>query len=125
MIALDTSTVIAYLEGESGKDIDLLDEALRAKQAVLPPVVLTELLSDPGLPKEVADLFRSLPVLEISDGYWERAGAGRAGVLAKGQKARVADALISQSCLDHKIGLLTRDADFRIFSKVCGLILVH
>ena len=125
MIAIDTSSFIAYLEGESGKDIELLDEALRAKQAVLPPVVLTELLSDPKLSKEVADLFKSLPVLEISDGYWERAGTARSGVLSKGHKARVTDALISQSCLDHRIALLTRDTDFKMFSKICGLILAH
>lgn len=125
MIAVDTSSFIAYLEGESGKDIEFLDEALRAKQAVLPPVVLTELLSDAGLSPEVTELFKSLPVLEVSEGFWERAGICRAAILSTGSKARVADALIAQSCLDHKLGLLTRDADFKVFSKVFGLILVH
>lgn len=123
MIAVDTSSLVAYLGGEPGKDVELLDDALREKQAVLPPVVLTELLSDPRLPKEVAELFQSLPVLEISEGYWERAGHVRARILAKGHKARVADALITQSCLDHKIGLLTRDSDFKAFSGLCGLVL--
>ncbi len=125
MIAVDTSSFIAYLEGASGKDVDLLDEALKAKQVVLPPVVLTELLSDSGLSKGVTDLFKTLPVLELSEGYWERAGTSRAAVLAKGHKARVADALIAQSCLDHKIGLLTRDTDFKAFSVLCGLVLVR
>lgn len=64
MIAIDTSSFIAYLEGYSGKDIDILDEVLKTKQAVLPPVVLTELLSDPTLPKDVIEQFKSLPVLE-------------------------------------------------------------
>jgi len=125
MIAVDTSSFIAYLEGESGKDIELLDDALKAKQIVLPPVVLTELLSDAGLPKGLVDLFKSLPVLEISEGYWERAGSNRAAILAKGQKARVADALIAQSCLDHKTALLTRDADFKAFSTLHGLVLAR
>jgi predicted nucleic acid-binding protein len=125
MIAVDTSSFIAYLEGDSGQDVELLDEALKAKQVVLPPVVLTELLSDASLPKAVTELFKTLPVLEVSEGYWERTGNSRAAVLAKGHKARVADALIAQSCLDHKLGLLTRDDDFKAFSARCGLVLIH
>ena len=125
MIAIDTSSFIAYLEGGSGKDLELLDEALKAKQAVLPPIVLTELLSDSGLSHEVIDLFKALPVLDVSEGYWERAGISRAAILAHGGKARIADALIAQSCLDHSLGLLTRDSDFNAFSRVCGLLLVH
>jgi predicted nucleic acid-binding protein len=113
------------MKGASGADVDLLDEALEAKQAVLPPVVLTELLSDPHLAEDVASLFKCLPGLELLEGYWERAGASRQAVLAKGHKARVADALIAQSCLDHKLGLLTRDQDFKNFSRICGLVLVQ
>jgi hypothetical protein len=47
MIAADTSTWIAFLEGEKGEDVDLLDRALEDRQVLMPPVVLTELLSDP------------------------------------------------------------------------------
>ncbi len=124
MIAIDTSSIVAYLNGQEGKDVELMDEALKAKQAVLPPVVLTELLSDPNLSVEIVDLIKTLPVLDVLDGYWERAGISRAKVLAKGRKARVADALIAQSCIDNKAGLLTRDLDFRAFASVSGLVLV-
>lgn len=124
MIAVDTSSIIAYLDGDTGKDTNILDEALQAKQVALPPTVLTELLSDPFVPKSVRDLLKSLPLLEISDGYWERAGISRSMILKQGHKARLADALITQSCLDQKLGLLTRDNDFRAFSKFCGLVLV-
>ncbi len=124
MIAVDTSSFVSYLEGGLSKDTEILDEALKAKQVVLPPVVLTELLSDSSLPDDVTDLFKSIPLLELSEGYWERTGMIRAAVLAKGHKARVADALIAQACLDNKISLLTQDADFKIFSKIGGLILV-
>lgn len=125
MIAVDTSSFIAYLEGDSGKDVELLDDALKARQVVLPPVVLTELLSDSSLSKEVIGLFKTIPILDLAEGHWERAGINRAAVLAKGLKARIADALIAQSCLDHKLGLLTRDADFKAFSNVCGLLLIR
>jgi predicted nucleic acid-binding protein len=124
MIAVDTSSMIAYLEGASGKDVQLLDQALEAKQIVLPPVVLSELLGDAKLPKEIVSLFKTLPILEISEGYWERVGVSRSQVLAKGFKARLVDTLITQSCLDHKLGLLTRDLDFKTFSKICGLMLL-
>ena len=52
MIAVDTSTWIAYLEGEGGEDVDVLDRALQDRQVVMAPVVLTEMLSDPKLSSE-------------------------------------------------------------------------
>ena len=124
MIAVDTSSFVAYLEGAAGPDVDLLDKGLEAKQVMLPPVVVTELLSDPELSKTVVSLIKEIPQLEVSDGYWERAGALRSQLLVKGFKARVADALIAQSCLDNKIGLITRDGDFKAMAKVCGLLLL-
>jgi len=45
-------------------------------------------------------------------------------VIARGRKARLADALIAQSCLDHEVPLITRDADFRNFSRVRDLQLL-
>jgi predicted nucleic acid-binding protein len=121
MIAADTSTWIAFLEGDSGEDTDLLDTALRDRQVVLPPVVLAEVLSDPGLPEGVSLTLSDLPLLDISSGYWQRAGALRAKVLAQRRKARLADALIAQSCLDHGVALLTRDRDFCAFADAAGL----
>jgi predicted nucleic acid-binding protein len=85
---------------------------------------LAELLSDPKLSAKTAALFRALPQLPVTDGYWERVGALRADVIAQGRKARLADALIAQSCLDHEVPLITRDADFRNFSRVRDLQLV-
>jgi len=117
MIALDTSAVIAYLSGDEGVVAQRAGSALASRQACLPPVVLAELLSDPVLPHSVASLLKELPRLELKDGYWERSGALRAKILSKGQKARLADALIAQSCLDHNVPLVTADRDFRHFVK--------
>lgn len=121
MIAIDSSSLIAFLGGDRGADVDIVDRALQLKQAVLPPVALTEVLSDPGLNRRVARVIKSLPVLEITPGFWERAAAIRAIVLKKKLRARLADTLISQSCIDHRAPLVTRDADFRHFSKHAGL----
>lgn len=121
MIAVDTSSFVAYLEGDKGKDTDELELAFDRKHVVLPPVVLTELLSDGGLDRAIADLILQLPLLPLSEDFWQRAGKNRAKVLANGFRARVADALIAQACIDNNVALLTRDKDFRHFKTLCGL----
>ena len=65
--------------------------------------------------------FLKLPLLPIADGYWQRAGVARATLLNQGRKARLADALVSQSCIDHAIPLIARDGDFRAFAQFCNL----
>jgi predicted nucleic acid-binding protein len=124
MIAADTSTWVAYLEGSGGEDTILLDRALEARQVLMVPVVLTELLSDPKLPSGVAETLSEVPLIEIDSGYWQRAGVSRAKVLAKRRKVRLGDALIAQSCIDRGVSLLTRDRDFRAFAEAAGLDLL-
>lgn len=124
MIAADTSSLIAYLSGATGDDVALLEEALVSRQVVLPPVVLSELLSDPKAGRAIEPTLRELPKLSIAEGYWHRAGSLRASLLARGFKARLADALIAQSCLDHRVPLIARDADFRNFARHGGLRLL-
>ncbi|OGL18010.1 MAG: hypothetical protein A3F92_10725 [Candidatus Rokubacteria bacterium RIFCSPLOWO2_12_FULL_71_22] len=121
MIALDSSSFVAYLAGDGGPDVDAAALALEHRQAILPPVVLSELLSDPRVAPTVKRLFEQLPLLEIVDGYWARAGLLRSRVLAHGRRARLADTLIAQSCLDHDVELVTRDDDFQHFVEVAGL----
>lgn len=124
MIAADTSSLVAFLGGENGDDVDVIQSALDHQQLVLPPVVLTELLSDPAIPRTVRSLLAGLPILEIEPGFWERAGVLRAALLKQKKKARTADALIAQSCLDQSTPLVTRDKDFRHFAAAVGLPLL-
>ncbi|HEY3971815.1 MAG TPA: PIN domain-containing protein [Candidatus Sulfotelmatobacter sp.] len=124
MIAADTSTWIAFLEGARGEDVDLLDKALAERQVVMAPAVLTELLSDPDLPLGVAETLSEIPMIEIEAGYWQRAGMLRAKALRKHRKARLGDALIAQTCIDRDIPLLTRDRDFRTFASAANLDLL-
>jgi predicted nucleic acid-binding protein len=124
VIAADTSTWIAYLQGGAGGDAQLLDRALEDRQVLMVPVVLTEVLSDPKLPSGVAQTLSQLPLIEIKPGYWQRAGVLRSQALAKRRKARLGDALIAQSCIDRGIPLLTRDRDFRVFVEAEGLDLI-
>jgi predicted nucleic acid-binding protein len=124
VIAVDSSTWVAFLEGDSGEDSELLAKALQDRQVLMAPAVLTELLSAPQLPSAIAATLSEIPLIEVTDGYWERAGALRGKVLAKRQKARLGDALIAQSCLDRGVPLLTRDRDFHAFSNIARLNLV-
>lgn len=124
MIAVDTSSFVAYLSGLQGPDVDMVDQSLLDKQVVFPPPVLTELLSDPKLPPEVRQLILDVPLLVIADGFWERAGILRAKILARGCKSRLADCLIAQNCIDHNVRLITRDKDFRHYIKIARLKIV-
>ena len=65
MITADTSTWIAFLEGEVAPDTELLDQCLGNRQLVMVPVVLTELLSDPRLPGAVAKTLCDVPSLNL------------------------------------------------------------
>jgi len=121
MLCIDTSSLIAYLEGDDGDDVDLLEQAFSDEVGVLAPVTLSEILSDPKLNPTPRELILQLPLLPLLKGYWERAGLLRAKVLGRGRRARLADTLIAQNCLDHDAVLVTRDNDFKIFKQIVGL----
>lgn len=122
MIAADTSTWISFFEGAQGKDVAALAKALEARQVVMPPPVLTELLSDPQLHPSVAQTLLELPLVPLKDAFWRRAGKLRAKALARRKKARLGDALIAQCCIDADIALITRDRDFKAFAAVLNLL---
>ena len=124
MIAADTSTWVAFLEGGAGDDTERLDRALEERQVVMVPAVLTELLSDPELSPDVSETLLQIPQIEIRPGFWQRAGMLRAQVLAARRRVRLGDALIAQTCVDGRVVLLTRDRDFRALVEAAKLDLV-
>ena len=124
MIAADTSTWVAFLEGGAGEDTESLDRALEDRQVVMVPVVLTELLSEPELPPDVSEMLLQVPQMEIRLGFWQRTGILRAKVLARDRRSRLGDALIAQSCIDGDVMLLTRDRDFRAFAETAKLNII-
>jgi predicted nucleic acid-binding protein len=121
MIAADSSTLIAFIQGDAGADVDLFDANLAAGLIVISPVVLTEVLSEPQLPDRHVALVKGLPTLSIGEGYWLRAALSRATILSRKLRARLPDTLIAQACIDHDLALIARDGDFRHFAKHCGL----
>ena len=123
MIAVDSSSLRRFLAGEKGRDVLLVSDAISHGRAVLPPVVVCEILSDPAIPAALVEDITTLPVLDLFDGYWQRAGLLRASLIKRGLKAKLADILIAQSCLDHQLPLVTFDRDFRHYTRL-GLVLL-
>ena len=122
MIAVDTSTLVAFLGGEEGGDVTAFMQALARDQVCLPPVVVSELLSAPEAPR-IERWIVNLPILVVTDGFWQRAGLLRRKILARRLAAPLADTLIAQICIDHDVSLVTRDNDFRRYVKHGGLVL--
>jgi predicted nucleic acid-binding protein len=124
MTCADSSSFIAFIKGDRGPDVLMVAQALAGSLLVLAPVSVSELLSDPGLTPSLEQLIIGLPRLEISLGYWERAGRLRALLMRHKFRPKIADTLIAQSCLDHDVPLITRDQDFQAFRKLAGLRLL-
>lgn len=121
MIAFDSSTVVAFLEGEKSPDTHAFAHAVENRFAVFPPVVLTELFSSQSLTGEMRAMLLDIPLLESKPGFWQRAGELRKKARATGRRARLGDSLIAQACLDAGVGLITRDKDFHTFTLAAGL----
>lgn len=121
MIAVDTSVMIDFFQGVQSVSTARLKEHLVHSTMVFPPLVITEIFSNLRQRPPFEGLFDGIKMLEITDGYWVRAGQLRSAVLAAGFKSRLGDALIAQSCIDYDTPLLTTDADFRHYEKIGGL----
>jgi predicted nucleic acid-binding protein len=78
-------------------------------------------LSEPSSRARLAPIITGWRLLAITSQYWLRASQTRSRLVAKGLRARLLDALIAQSCIDHDVMLIARDDDFRHFAKDCGL----
>lgn len=117
MIAIDTSSLRRWARGEEGVDVDRVEAAILSGLAALPPIVLSEALSSPAVEEAFVAFVLSLPLLPLDDDYWKHAGELRRSVLDAGFKAKLADALIAQVCIDNEVPLITFDGDFRHFTR--------
>jgi len=118
MIAVDTNALYDYFADQTGPKFHIVEQAFEQRTVLIPPAVLTEALSDPALPAVKAARIRAIPMIEVSDGFWDRAGILRAFLLSHGYNGRLGDVLIAQSCIDQEIPLITYDRDFRRFERV-------
>lgn len=121
MFAVDSSTLIAFGNNQQGEDIELFMKVILEERIQIPPAVISEVLSNPHHNNRIEQVLGGIKALEIKEEYWQRVGALRCTIIKQKLKAHFADTLIAQSCIDHDIPLITRDADFRHFVKFGGL----
>lgn len=121
MIAVDSSTIISFAQGETGIDVTLFQEMFLTKNIILPPAVIAEVTSNPHSEPRIQHILEAMKSLNIISGYWQRAGLLRSTILRAGKKARLGDTLIAQSCIDHGVPLITRDSDFNHYAEYGAL----
>jgi len=120
-IVADTSEWIEYFAGRAAP---LLDHALAAGLVVVPPIVVSELLSgvrNAADREPLEDLLRDLAMAEAGFDHWARVGTLRAALLTRGISVSIADAHVAQCALDQDALLLTRDAVFGKIASVTAL----
>ena len=123
MIAVDTSRIDAFLQGEEAEDVHLVRQAINDENLIMPPFVVTELFSARNLSDEVKEVILDLPQLPFASDFWQRAGEARASILRAKKKARTLDSMIAVYCLDHGMPLIARDGDYRHFVEHFQLVL--
>ena len=117
MIAIDTSSLCNYLQGVRDVHTAAIARAVTNQEAVLPPIVVMEALSDPKVSEIAVRFTMSLPTLDLDEGYWVRAGQLRASLLGQGFHAETPDCLVAQCCIDQDTPLITHDRDFHRFVR--------
>jgi predicted nucleic acid-binding protein len=116
VIATDSSSLIAFFEGDQAADTALVKLALANQTLCLPPPVVSELLSAHETDPVLEELLQIAPLIDLAPDFWRRAGDLRRSILRQGYKARLPDALVARCCIDSDIALITRDRAFRHFA---------
>lgn len=114
-IVVDTSV---WIQAFRGKDIPLLEESLKGGRVILPPLVLSELLSGTKNKKGEQSLTRFLsyiPLHPVGRAHWREIGLLRARLSREGLTVSIPDCHIAQCTLEIDGILLTED---KIFSKM-------
>ncbi|HKS23930.1 MAG TPA: PIN domain-containing protein [Thermoanaerobaculia bacterium] len=116
-VVIDASVWIDYL---SGAKIQSVDDAVTDDLAVIPPLVVAELVTGaltPAMREAVGELLQDVWVHETPLEHWIDVGTLRRLLGRKGINATVPDAHIAQCALDLEASLLTRDKIFAEIAK--------
>lgn len=114
-IVADTSAWIAYFSGES---FPAIDEALDTDAVILPPLIVAELVSGAGMPRDredVGNLLQNVTVYPTELDHWISVGLLRQQLRRVGLSIALPDAHIAQCAIERDATLLTRDA---VFAKI-------
>jgi predicted nucleic acid-binding protein len=118
-LIVDSSSWIDFFRGI---DLPLLESGLERGHVVLPPVVVSELVSGARNPRDlalIADLLTDLPVHETPLHHWVRVGELRRFCRDRGLTVSTPDAHVAQCALDRGAFLLSGD---EVFPKLAELV---
>ena len=124
MIA-DTSIWIDYFRGETGLDLDFFHLCLEEGKIVMAPVVLAELLSAKNLSDEHAQWIQELEFASPSPKFWANSGFLRKTLARQGFAASLADCMVVQSALEHRLPLMSRDKAIQKFAPKVGVLIFN
>jgi predicted nucleic acid-binding protein len=120
-LVVDTSVWIDFL---AGRPADALEDALAQGMVVLPPIVVSELISGARRERQrsaIVDLLGDLTVHDTPLDHWFRVGDLRRGLAARGVAVSTPDAHVAQCALDRDAVLLSRDDVFKRIARVTPL----
>jgi len=116
-VVVDSS---AWAELFRGRDVPLLEDALEAGRAVLPPIVVAELVSGCRRPRDleqVRTVIDDAPLVDTPLEHWVRVGELRAALRSQGVSISTPDAHVAQCALDLGAPLLSFDRIFKIVAR--------
>ena len=117
-VVVDTS---AWIEFFAGRESAALETALAQATAVLPPIVVAELVSGARHKRDrdaIREMLGDLPLVETPLEHWIRVGELRLQLRTKGLSVSTPDAHVAQCALDRGATLLSRD---RVFTNTAAL----
>jgi predicted nucleic acid-binding protein len=117
-IVVDTSVWIDFF---GGRPAERLDEALQVGSIVIPPVVVSELLSG-AKGRDRGPLLEFLSDMEVAATpftHWVAVGDLRAALLRRGLTVSTPDAHVAQCALDRDALLMTHDA---VFTRMAAFV---
>ena len=116
-VVVDTSAWIHFF---NGSDADNVAEALEHGAAVLPPIVVSELITGATTQKQrqaVGELLQDAPIHATPLEPWIRVGDLRRTLAQKGLAVTIPDAHVAQCALDLDAVLLSSDGVFSSIAK--------
>ncbi|HXH37878.1 MAG TPA: PIN domain-containing protein [Thermoanaerobaculia bacterium] len=118
---VDTSVLIDHV---NGRGIRALDEAIANELLIVPPLVISELVSGATRGNEtiaIAELIRSLTIHETDIRHWIAVGDLRRDLASHGVNLTIPDAHVAQCAIDLDATLFTRDKVFNLVSQYVPL----
>ena len=118
----------AWIDFFHGIDLPTLEAALERGGVVLPPIVVSELVSGARTPRDLAlltDLLIDLPVHETPVEHWIRVGELRKFLRGRGLSVSTPDAHVAQCALERGAWLLSGDGAFPAMAQFVPLRLIR